>query len=152
MLVIDGATKPSHNMHLFTESERAAIHALRALTTPALRLFIRLYQRTQKWERVSKLSYPDIATDLTPIINELASFNLALTESTIGTLAEALDLLLLPELRELCKSSTVMVSGKREAVIESIIKYCKTQVSGYQALISRWIDATFVCQMDITII
>ena len=105
------------------------IQAIRSLTKPSLRLFIRLYQRTQKWERVSKLSYPDIAIDLGTTVDELALFNLVLTESTISSLREALDLLLLPELKGICKAATAISTGKREVIIDAIVKYCMTQVS-----------------------
>jgi hypothetical protein len=41
-----------------------SLHAILALSTECLLLFIRLCQRSAVWFRVSKLEYPEIATGI----------------------------------------------------------------------------------------
>ena len=43
---------------------------------PAQQLYVRLFQRKHAWIRASKLDYPKIAADLTPVIAELQSVQL----------------------------------------------------------------------------
>ncbi len=46
-------------------------HACVLYSEPQQKLYVRLFLRKHQWIRVEKLSYEDIATDLTPIVSGL---------------------------------------------------------------------------------
>eukprot|EP00039_Didymoeca_costata_P003853 m.70122 g.70122 ORF g.70122 m.70122 type:complete len:947 (+) comp12109_c0_seq1:351-3191(+) len=129
------------NEILFTEAELTLLRKLAngLECTEAYRLLLRLLNRKHAWLRVSKLSYPKIASNLKPAIDALRRANLLLSASELE-LSDMLQLLSVKELNtlhnnKLCLSSRSGTSAKsgggqrKQDLIQRILQHSKKQAT-----------------------
>lgn len=69
--MIDWVLGDKGNEHLFNDEDWNTVRLFTALPTACQRLYIRLFVRRRKWIRPSRMNYPDLGSDLQPIIDEL---------------------------------------------------------------------------------
>lgn len=119
-----------HHSPLFTSEEKTFLESFQSLSADGQRLFIRLYQRKGPWFRMSNLSYTDI-TDLKSTCQELLvagyiNSSESQTEGSGAVTKEMLEVLLVPELRQLVsvaglKEKKEVGSAKREELLEWLL-------------------------------
>lgn len=69
--MIDWVLKDENNDHLFNDSDWSIVQSFTSLSVPCQRLYIRLFVRRRKWIRPSRIDYPDLGSNLQPLIDEL---------------------------------------------------------------------------------
>lgn len=71
--ILDTVMGEPQDVKLFNDEDLAYVSTFRALTLPAQKLYVRLFQRKIKWNKVSKIEYKDIcdAEDTKLYVNEL---------------------------------------------------------------------------------
>jgi Fanconi-associated nuclease 1 len=128
LLIVNGVVNSAHNRHLFNGGEWATIQSIQGLGKPELRLFIRLYQRSVQWVRVSKLEYPDIAAELAPVVDTLVKAGL-LSYFSPSSLSEALAVLSAAEHKEVVTQFRIThKQATKESMSDAIMHHARTQV------------------------
>ncbi|XP_071651424.1 fanconi-associated nuclease 1 isoform X1 [Temnothorax longispinosus] len=135
------------NCGYFTQDELDLIFSLITLQKPAQALFIRMLKRKHTWHRISNIKYDEISNDLKPIFDELVSRSIFQSNTKEEDLSVLLNLLQVDEIRKICQESKINVSGKKENIIQSILKFCRktkslfpgmaTPASKLRALVAR---------------
>ena len=69
--MIDWVLKDRDNEHLFNEEDWSIIQSFTSLSINCQRLYVRLFVRRRNWIRPSRMNYPDLGSDLQPLIDEL---------------------------------------------------------------------------------
>ncbi len=91
---------------------------------------MRLFQRKYKWIQNSNMNYENISSNLEPYLEELRGNSFLIDESSIESYDEIIDLLKLPQLKQIFKQFHV-VSPKnmtrRIDYVNAILKHFKTQ-------------------------
>ncbi|EGD80506.1 hypothetical protein PTSG_01097 [Salpingoeca rosetta] len=120
-LMVDEVSSATHNRHLLCPHDVAVLRCLNALPMPAQKLFVRLYNRRHAWLRVDRLSYPEIAEDLNPVVSDLVECGLAHTPAAVTSLSDALHALSPPSLRTLQRQFRVRSSSTtREDLVRAL--------------------------------
>lgn len=70
-LVLNNVLSNKDDRKLFNESDNHVIDTFNGMSAEEQKLYIRLFQRKRGWFRCSKLEYPKINSNLTPILNSL---------------------------------------------------------------------------------
>lgn len=70
-LVLNNVLSNEDDRKLFDESDNHIIDTFNGMSLEEQKLYIRLFQRKRGWFRCSKLEYPKISSNLTPILNSL---------------------------------------------------------------------------------
>ena len=70
-LVLNNVLSNQDDRKLFNESDNHVIDTFNGMSAEEQKLYIRLFQRKRGWFRCSKLEYPKISSNLTPILNSL---------------------------------------------------------------------------------
>jgi hypothetical protein len=112
--------------HVFTEDERSTVERFMSLSGGEQQLYVRLFLRKHQWLRVEKLRYDRISEDLGPITAGLVSKNLLLPESDLRDEREALGLLQVSELKQLCRDMKMAGSLQRctkTKIIRSLLSH-----------------------------
>ncbi|XP_048376681.2 fanconi-associated nuclease 1 [Stegostoma tigrinum] len=117
----------SEDKELFNEADDHWLGTFQKLSVTGQKLYVRLFQRKLNWLKVTKLNYPEIGLNLTPIIEELRLAGLLLTESDLCNVSEALNLLSAPELKLLARSFHLRPQGQRAEILESLLRLSKQQ-------------------------
>ncbi|XP_024874782.1 fanconi-associated nuclease 1-like [Temnothorax curvispinosus] len=135
------------NCGYFTQDELDLIFSLITLQKPAQALFIRMLKRKHTWHRISNIKYDEISNDLKPIFDELVSRSIFQSNTEEEDLSVLLNLLQVDEIRKVCQESKINVSGKKENIIQSVLKFCRktkslfpgmaTPASKLRALVTR---------------
>ncbi|XP_048584265.1 fanconi-associated nuclease 1 [Nematostella vectensis] len=134
-LVLDTVMSDMRDQSLFDDSDNKTIEIFKRLSPEAQKLYVRLFQRKFGWFRCSKLDYPRISGDLTPVLKELIGVGFLKDGSHLKELRETLKLLPAPDLRNLVASFNVMSKttlqkGQNKAIlIEALVRYGETQRS-----------------------
>ena len=102
--------------HLFIEEDKKYYNSFQLLSLNAQKLYVRLFTRKYQWKRQEKIKYDDIATDLTPVLEELCSSSLLTGSSELGDLTIMIKLLFQPELKQIFKELKVPFNSKVNAV------------------------------------
>ncbi|PNJ07733.1 FAN1 isoform 6, partial [Pongo abelii] len=88
--------------------------------TTGQKLYVRLFQRKLSWIKMTKLEYEEIASDLTPVIEELKNAGFLQTESELQELSEVLELLSAPELKSLAKTFHLAnPNGQKQQLVDA---------------------------------
>jgi len=94
---------------------------------------VRLFQRKYKWFNRESLRYDKISSDLTPNLEELLGDSFLRDENSITSYEEIIDLLKLPQLKELAKACHVVNFSQtvknRSEYIRLILQHFRTQKS-----------------------
>ncbi|RWS17190.1 fanconi-associated nuclease 1-like protein, partial [Dinothrombium tinctorium] len=96
---------------------------------PSQRLYVRLFIRKHGWKR--KIVYPEIDSDLHPLIKELIASNFVLPSSSLRSLKTSLELLDNSELKVCAKDlKGVKLNGfNRDAMMKAIMMHVKSNRS-----------------------
>ena len=70
-LVLNNVLSNEDDRQLFNEPDNKFIDAFNGMSSEEQKLYIHLFQRKRGWFRCSKLEYPRISNNLTPILNSL---------------------------------------------------------------------------------
>nr|XP_045611977.1 fanconi-associated nuclease 1-like [Procambarus clarkii]XP_045611978.1 fanconi-associated nuclease 1-like [Procambarus clarkii] len=117
------------DVKLLNADDLDVIKTFHGLALPAQKLYVRLFQRKIKWNRVSKIEYRDICEqeDTALYVNELTYAGFLHNESEMIDLKEVLQLLSSEELHGLCKQMKISGVGKKEDMVAGLLKFTKQQ-------------------------
>lgn len=125
-IVANVFSKP-FNCGYFNEQEIDLIFALLTLSSNALALMIRMLKRKQTWNRTDHIKYDDISTDLRPVFDELVSRSVFKSNIEEEDITVSLTLMQVDEIRKLCQKHKINAGGKKEAYIQSVLRFYKNQ-------------------------
>lgn len=126
LVVLKTVLENEDDMMLFDEQEKGIITQFYQLSVTGQKLYVRLFQRKLSWIKMTKLEYEEIASDLTPVIEELKNAGFLQTESELQELSEVLELLSAPELKSLAKTfHLVNPNGQKQQLVDAFLKLAK---------------------------
>ncbi|XP_074256226.1 fanconi-associated nuclease 1 isoform X2 [Saimiri boliviensis] len=126
LVVLKTVLENEDDMMLFDEQEKGIITKFYQLSATGQKLYVRLFQRKLSWIKMTKLEYEEIASDLTPVIEELQHTGFLQTESELQELSEVLELLSAPELKSLAKTfHLVNPNGQKQQLVDSFLRLAK---------------------------
>ncbi|XP_037590724.1 fanconi-associated nuclease 1 isoform X3 [Cebus imitator] len=126
LVVLKTVLENEDDMMLFDEQEKGIITKFYQLSATGQKLYVRLFQRKLSWIKMTKLEYEEIASDLTPVIEELKHAGFLQTESELQELSEVLELLSAPELKSLAKTfHLVNPNGQKQQLVDSFLRLAK---------------------------
>ncbi|XP_025246651.1 fanconi-associated nuclease 1 [Theropithecus gelada] len=126
LVVLKTVLENEDDMMLFDEQEKGIITQFYQLSVTGQKLYVRLFQRKLSWIKMTKLEYEEIASDLTPVIEELKNAGFLQTESELQELSEGLELLSAPELKSLAKTfHLVNPNGQKQQLVDAFLKLAK---------------------------
>lgn len=129
--ILDTVLSQPQDLRLLNEDDLEVIKTFQGLSLSAQKLYVRLFQRKIKWNRVSKIEYRDICDhdDTELYVNELGYANFLHQESEMDDLEEVLQLLSCGELQGFCKQMRISATGKKEDVVAALLKFSKQQTT-----------------------
>ncbi|XP_009208090.2 fanconi-associated nuclease 1 [Papio anubis] len=126
LVVLKTVLENEDDMMLFDEQEKGIVTQFYQLSVTGQKLYVRLFQRKLSWIKMTKLEYEEIASDLTPVIEELKNAGFLQTESELQELSEGLELLSAPELKSLAKTfHLVNPNGQKQQLVDAFLKLAK---------------------------
>lgn len=126
VLVLQAVLENEDDRMLFSDEDFKSIEAFQQLSVAAQKLYVRIFQRKLNWIKVNKLDYPEIGSDLLPVIEELVKVHFLQTESELEDVSEALDLLSAPELKILAKAFHLEnPSAQKQQLLQGFLKLAK---------------------------
>ena len=131
LLILECVVSEPKNLTLFNDEDMSVVNNFHQLSLEAQKLYVRLFQRKVKWNKVSKIEYRDICdqVDTELYVNELSYANFLLLETEFSDLKEVLQMLSVDDLKKLCKSMKVSATGKKEDLVNAALKLSKEQRS-----------------------
>ncbi|KAG1669716.1 Fanconi-associated nuclease 1 [Nymphon striatum] len=115
---------------LFDDEDELAITSFQNLTYGAKQLYVRLFQRKQRWHQYSKLNYPDISKSLLIFLQELECNGFIDNEDSIDDLSTVLELLSVSEVKALMKNCNIPANNlNKKAMIALLNQHSKQQKS-----------------------
>ncbi|XP_008056821.1 fanconi-associated nuclease 1 [Carlito syrichta] len=126
LVVLKAVLENEDDMMLFDEQEKGIVAKFYQLSASGQKLYVRLFQRKLSWIKMNKLEYEEIASDLTPVIEELKHAGFLQTESELQELSEVLELLSAPELKTLAKTfHLVNPNGQKQQLMDAFLKLAR---------------------------
>ncbi|KAL6056383.1 hypothetical protein STEG23_016541 [Scotinomys teguina] len=126
LVVLQAILESEEDMRLFDEQEKGIITKFYQLSASGQKLYVRLFQRKLTWIKMGKLEYEEIASDLTPVVEELKDAGFLQTESELEELSDALELLSAPELKALAKTfHVVSPAGQKQQLVDAFLKLAR---------------------------
>uniref|UniRef100_A0A2K6PUD2 Fanconi-associated nuclease n=1 Tax=Rhinopithecus roxellana TaxID=61622 RepID=A0A2K6PUD2_RHIRO len=126
LVVLKTVLENEDDMMLFDEQEKGIVTQFYQLSVTGQKLYVRLFLRKLSWIKMTKLEYEEIASDLTPVIEELKNAGFLQTESELQELSEVLELLSAPELKSLAKTfHLVNPNGQKQQLVDAFLKLAK---------------------------
>lgn len=126
LVVLQATLENEEDMKLFDDQEKGIISKFYQLSASGQKLYVRLFQRKLTWIKMSKLEYEEIASDLTPVVEELKDLGFLQTESELQELSDALELLSAPELKALAKTfHLVSPGGQKQQLVDAFLKLAR---------------------------
>lgn len=126
LVVLQAILENEEDMKLFDDQEKGVIAKFYQLSASGQKLYVRLFQRKLTWIKVSKLEYEEIASDLTPVVEELKNLGFLQTESELQELSDVLELLSAPELKALAKTfHLVSPGGQKQQLVDAFLKLAR---------------------------
>uniref|UniRef100_A0A8C9RZA6 Fanconi-associated nuclease n=1 Tax=Scleropages formosus TaxID=113540 RepID=A0A8C9RZA6_SCLFO len=123
LMVLKTVLENEDDRVLFNQEDLAVIRTFRQLSAAGQMLYVRLFQRKLQWLRVNKLDYAAIASDLSPVVQELTASGFLQRESELEELGEVLDLLPAPELKSLAKTFHLGGPGaQKQQLVEGLLR------------------------------
>ncbi|KAL4660774.1 fanconi-associated nuclease 1 [Arapaima gigas] len=123
LMVLETVMENEDDRLLFNQEDLAVVHAFQQLSVEGQMLYVRLFQRKLHWLRVNKLDYAEIASDLSPVVQELTTTGFLQRESELMELEEVLDLLPAPELKSLAKTFHLGgLSAQKQQLVEGLLR------------------------------
>lgn len=114
--------------HLFNDQDQEIFNAFLSASREAQTLYVALFLRKHRWIRTKSIKYPQIATDLTPLFEELVQIKVLESIDSCKDLDEILNCMENHELKRLIqKLKTVNLKNQstnnRSAMIEALTKH-----------------------------
>lgn len=126
LVVLQAVQESEEEMRLFDAQEKGIIAKFYRLSASGQKLYVRLFQRKLTWIKMSKLEYEEIASDLTPVVEELKDSGFLQTESELQELSDVLELLSAPELKTLAKTfHLVSPAGQKQQLVDALLKLAR---------------------------
>lgn len=126
LVVLQAIWENEEDMRLFDDQEKGIITKFYQLSASGQKLYVRLFQRKLTWIKMSKLEYDEIASDLTPVVEELKDSGFLQTESELQELSDVLELLSAPELKALAKTfHLVNPAGQKQQLVDALLKLAR---------------------------
>ncbi|KAM6202427.1 fanconi-associated nuclease 1 [Rhynchocyon petersi] len=126
LVVLKAVFENEDDMMLFDKHEKEIVTKFYQLSASGQKLYVRLFQRRLNWIKMNKLEYEEIASDLTPVIEELKEAGFLQTESELQELSEVLELLSAPELKSLAKVfHLVNPNGQKKQLLDAFLKLAR---------------------------
>lgn len=126
LVVLQAILENEEDMKLFDDQEKGIVTKFFQLSASGQKLYVRLFQRKLTWIKMSKLEYEEIASDLTPVVEELEDSGFLQTESELQELSDALELLSAPELKALAKTfHLVSPAGQKQQLVDALLKLAR---------------------------
>ncbi|XP_006975900.3 fanconi-associated nuclease 1 [Peromyscus maniculatus bairdii] len=126
LVVLQAILENEEDMKLFDEQEKGIITKFYQLSASGQKLYVRLFQRKLTWIKMGKLEYEEIASDLTPVVEELKDAGFLQTESELEELSDVLELLSAPELKALAKTfHVVSPAGQKQQLVDAFLKLAR---------------------------
>ncbi|XP_057612559.1 fanconi-associated nuclease 1 isoform X2 [Chionomys nivalis] len=126
LVVLQAIWENEEDMRLFDDQEKGIITKFYQLSASGQKLYVRLFQRKLTWIKMSKLEYEEIASDLTPVVEELKDSGFLQTESELQELSDVLELLSAPELKALAKTfHLVSPAGQKQQLVDGLLKLAR---------------------------
>ncbi|XP_069137446.1 fanconi-associated nuclease 1-like [Argopecten irradians] len=117
--------------NLFNEDDMKLIGEFQTCSESAQKLYIRLFSRKLAWLPVSRIKYPEIEDDLTPVVAELAQHHLIMTADDLTDLQVTLNVLSAGDLKTLAKTYHINVTNQNKPdIIQMLIKKSKQNTIG----------------------
>lgn len=126
LVVLQAIRENEEEMRLFDDQEKGIITKFYQLSASGQKLYVRLFQRKLTWIKMNKLEYDEIASDLTPVVEELKDSGFLQTESELQELSDVLELLSAPELKALAKTfHLVSPAGQKQQLVDALLKLAR---------------------------
>ncbi|XP_051004621.1 fanconi-associated nuclease 1 [Acomys russatus] len=126
LVVLQAVLENEEDARLFSDQEKEIITKFYQLSASGQKLYVRLFQRKLTWIKLSKLEYEEIASDLTPVVEELKDSGFLQTESELQELSDVLELLSAPELKALAKTfHLVSPGGQKQQLVDAFLKLAR---------------------------
>ncbi|KAK3097939.1 hypothetical protein FSP39_014690, partial [Pinctada imbricata] len=118
------------NLKLYSQQDMVTITNFHELSDESQKLYVRLFGRKWAWLAASRIKYPEIAEDLSPIIKELTVTGFLLTDSELTELEPTLNLLPASDIKSLAKTYHLNVSLGKKELIPLLVKKSKQNTIG----------------------
>ncbi|MGH0166423.1 UNVERIFIED_CONTAM: hypothetical protein FKN15_050859 [Acipenser sinensis] len=123
LTVLQAVLENEDDRQLFNEDDIQSISLFQQLSAAGQKLYVRLFQRKLNWLKVNKLEYPEIGSDLAPVIKELVQNGFLQRESELQDISEVLELLSAPELKTLAKAFHLAnPNGQKQQLVEGFLR------------------------------
>ncbi|KAF4525540.1 hypothetical protein B566_EDAN015848 [Ephemera danica] len=99
------------------------------LSDAAKALYVQLLKMKLQWRQVSSLKYPDISSDMVPVIKELVLQQFLDSDDNLDDLPELLGMLKMPELKALTQEFQLQVKGRKMTMMTALIDHARLQRS-----------------------
>lgn len=128
LVLIVNAIKDSDDWNLFNQQEQDMFCEFLEADDKCQKLLARLLQRKHMWRRTSKIGYPDIASDVSPILFALRDKGYVEDVTSLKDLDVALRLLSPFELKTLAQVFKLRTSGQgKGSLADSLLDHCNKQ-------------------------
>ncbi|XP_021345966.1 fanconi-associated nuclease 1-like isoform X2 [Mizuhopecten yessoensis] len=121
----------SDYQQLFNEEDMKFIGEFQTCSESAQKLYIRLFSRKLTWLPLTRIKYPEIEDDLTPVVTELAQHQLVQTAEGLTDLQVTLNILSAGDLKTLAKTYHINVTNQNKPdIIQLLIKKSRQSTIG----------------------
>ncbi|XP_065299592.1 fanconi-associated nuclease 1-like isoform X2 [Dermacentor albipictus] len=128
LVLIVNSVKGSDDWNLFNQQEQDMFCEFLEADDKCQKLLARLLQRKHMWRRTSKIGYPDIASDVSPILFTLRDKGYIEDAASLKDLDVALHLLSPFELKTLAQVFKLRTSGQgKGSLADSLLDHCNKQ-------------------------
>ncbi|XP_066597627.1 fanconi-associated nuclease 1-like isoform X2 [Prorops nasuta] len=122
MMMVNVFSNPV-NCGYFSEDELDIVFSMLTLPNTAKYLLTCLVKRKQSWKRISSLRIPHLTENLEPIFEHLESCSFCTFDISSENINTLFDLLLVNEIREICKLFKLNIKGNKETLISELIQF-----------------------------
>lgn len=128
LVLIVNSIKDSDDWNLFNQQEQEMFCEFLGADDKCQKLLARLLQRKHMWRRTSKIGYPDIASDVSPILLTLRDKGYVEDVTSLKDLDVVLRLLSPFELKTLAQVFKLRTTGQgKGSLADSLIDHCSKQ-------------------------
>lgn len=128
LVLIVNSVKNGQDWDLFDRHEQSMFCEFLEADEGCQKLLARLLQRKHMWRRTNKIAYPDIASDVTPILLALRDRGFLEDATSLADLNVVLKLLSPSELKILSQVFKLKTGGQgKGSLADSLLEYCSKQ-------------------------
>lgn len=128
LVLIINSVKDSEDWNLFSQQEQDMFYEFLDADEKCQKLLARLLQRKHMWRRTSKITYPDIARDISPVLLALRDKGYIEDATNLKDLDVTLRLLSPYELKSLAQAFKLKTGGQgKGSLADSLLDHCNKQ-------------------------